>query len=92
MNGIVSKLKAIEVNIDDEDKASRLIWPLPSSYEHMKLILMYGKETMVFSEVTSKLFSEKKRLSSGGGNISSEDSPFAVNNGKGNSKKDFFFI
>ncbi|KAL2513195.1 Oxysterol-binding protein-related protein 1C [Abeliophyllum distichum] len=44
-NGIVSELEAIGVKLDDEDKVLRLIWSLPSSYEHIKPILMYGKET-----------------------------------------------
>ena len=34
------------------------------SYEHMKSILMYEKETVVFSEVTSKLLSKERRLGS----------------------------
>ena len=56
-------------------------------YEHMKLFLMYGKETMLFSEVTSKLFSKKKGWVVGGDNVSSEDSALSVDNGKGNSKR-----
>ena len=58
LNDIISKLEAIEVRIDNENKALGFIWFLPSSYEHMKPILMYGKGTVVVSEVTSKLFSE----------------------------------
>ena len=61
--GIVSKLKVIGMNIEDEDKALRLIWSLPTSFEHMKSIFMYGKETLLFSKVTTKLFFEEKRLS-----------------------------
>ena len=53
----------------------------------MKPILMYGKESLVFSEVTSKLFSEEKRLSGSGGNVSFEDSVLVVENGRRNSKK-----
>ena len=45
-------------------KALRLIWSLSATYEHMKPILMYEKETVVFLEVTSKLFSEERRLGS----------------------------
>ena len=81
LNGIVSELEAIRVKIDDEDKALRLIWSLPSSYEHMKPILVYGKETVIFSEVTSNLLSEERRLSSGGNN-SSEGSALTVENEK----------
>ena len=46
LNSIVSELEAIGVKIDDEDKALRFIWSLPPSYEHMKPILMYRKETI----------------------------------------------
>ncbi|PHT54045.1 hypothetical protein CQW23_08507 [Capsicum baccatum] len=65
LNGIVSELESIGVKIDDEDKALRLIWSLPSSYKHMQPMLMYEKETVISSEVTSKLISEKKRLKNG---------------------------
>ena len=45
---------------------------------------MYGNETVILLEVTSKLFSKekKKKLNGGGSNISSEYSILAVNNGK----------
>ena len=65
LNGIVSELESLKVKIDDEDKALRLIWSLPSSYKHMQPILMYGKDTLIFSEVISKLISEEKRLKNG---------------------------
>ena len=63
LNGIVSKLETLGVKMDDEDKALRLILSLPSSYEHMKPILIHGKEKIFFSKVTSKLLSEERRLS-----------------------------
>ena len=62
LNEIVSELEAIGVAIEDEDKALRLIWSLSATYDNMKLILMYEKETIIFSEVTSKLISKEKRL------------------------------
>lgn len=43
----------------------RLIWSLLPSYEHMKPILINGKEKIIFSEVTSKLLVEERRLISG---------------------------
>ena len=49
LNDIISYLEAIGVVISDEDKALCLIWSLPTSYEHMKSILMYGKDTLIFS-------------------------------------------
>ena len=62
LNGIVYELETIGVNIDDENKALRLIWSLPSSYEHIKLVLIYGKETLNFEEVASKIIYEERRL------------------------------
>lgn len=41
LNGIVYELETIGVKIHDEDKALRLIWSIPSSYEHIKPILIY---------------------------------------------------
>ncbi|KAL5736180.1 hypothetical protein ACOSQ2_030968 [Xanthoceras sorbifolium] len=80
LNGIVSELESIGVEIEDEDKALRLILSLPSSYEHMKPILVYGKETLNFTEVTGKLLSEERRLK-GGGRTSSEDTALVASNG-----------
>ncbi|PON42219.1 Zinc finger, CCHC-type [Trema orientale] len=87
LNVIVSELEAIRVKTDDEDKALRLIWSLPSSYEHMKPILMYKKETVIFSEVTSKLFSKERRLSNGGNSASSECSALMVDTKRRNFMK-----
>ncbi|KAE8665938.1 hypothetical protein F3Y22_tig00112523pilonHSYRG00165 [Hibiscus syriacus] len=90
LNGIVSELESIGVEIDDEDKALRLIWSLPSSYEHMQTVLMYGKENVNFSEVTSKLISEERMLKNGE-NKSSESGALSVcgnrNKYKGSKKK-----
>lgn len=49
LNGIVSELEAIAVKLHDEDITLRLIWSLPPFYEHMKPILVYGKDKIVFS-------------------------------------------
>ena len=81
LNGIVSELETMGVKLDDEDIALRLIWSLPSSYEHMKPILIHGKEKIIFSEITSKLFSEEKRLS-GGNNVSPENSALVADGWK----------
>ncbi|PON57752.1 hypothetical protein PanWU01x14_171140 [Parasponia andersonii] len=87
LNGIVSELEAIEVKIEDEDKVLRVIWSLPPSYEHVKPTLVYGKETVAFSEITSKLLSEERRLTCGGINIPSEGSVLVVDTKKKNSMK-----
>ncbi|KAJ9535094.1 hypothetical protein OSB04_un001831 [Centaurea solstitialis] len=81
LNNVVSELEAIGVKVEDEDKALRLILSLPSSYEHMKPILMYGKETLKFADVTSKLLSEEKRLE-GGSMTSSEGTVLVARHGK----------
>ncbi|CAL5211080.1 unnamed protein product [Lathyrus oleraceus] len=62
LNGIFYELETIGVEINDEDKALRLIWSLPSSYEHIKHVLIYDKETLSFEEVASKIISEERRL------------------------------
>ena len=40
----------------------RLTWSLPSSYEHIKPVLVDGKETLSFEEVAIKITSEERRL------------------------------
>ncbi|KAJ0624083.1 putative RNA-directed DNA polymerase [Helianthus annuus] len=81
LNNIVSELEAIGVKVEDEDKTLRLILSLTSSYEHMKPILMYGKETLKYADVTEKLLSEEKRLGSSG-HTSSEGTVLICGNGK----------
>lgn len=85
LNGIISELESIGVKIEDEDKALRLVLSLPQSYEHMKPILVYGKETLVFAEVTGKLLSEERRLMSEGKTSSETLAMAASSKGK---KKD----
>ena len=85
LNGIVSQLEAIEVKVDEKDKALRLILSLPTSYEHMKTVLMYGKDSLDFAETTSKLLSEERRLKSEGRD-SHNNSMLVVGNRK---KKNF---
>ncbi|XP_058745971.1 uncharacterized protein LOC131618829 [Vicia villosa] len=50
LEGLYQGKESIGVKIDNEDKASRLIWYLPSSYEHIKHVSIYGKETLSFEE------------------------------------------
>ena len=47
LNDIISYLEAIGVVISNEDKTLRLIWFLLTSYERMKLILIYGKDMVI---------------------------------------------
>lgn len=85
LNGIISELESIGAKIEDEDKALRLILSLPRSYEHMKPILVYGKETLVFAEVTGKLLLEERRLMSEGRPSSENSAMVAFSRGR---KKD----
>lgn len=62
LNGIVYELETIGVKIHDEDKALRLIWSIPSSYEHIKPILIYQKETLSIEKIASKIISKERRL------------------------------
>ena len=75
--------EGIRVVIFDEDKALRLIWYLPTSYEHMKPILMYGKDMVIYSKVTTKLLSEERRLSSEKNALAAENA-LVVKEGKSN--------
>jgi len=58
LNDIVSELRTVGVKIEDEYKALRLILSLPSSYEHIKHVLLYGKGTLSFEEVARKNIAE----------------------------------
>ena len=81
LNGIISNLEAIGVVISDEDKALLLTWSLPTSYENMKSILMHGKDTVIYLEVTTKLLSEERRLGSEK-NVSTVENALVVRKGR----------
>ena len=49
------KLLAIDVKIDEEDKALILLSSLPESYDHIVTTMLYNKETLILKEVTSTL-------------------------------------
>ena len=84
LNSIMTELEAIGVKIEDEDKALRLLWSLPTSYKHLLPTLIYGKETIDLEEVSSTLLSEERRLS-GESTETTDVSALAV---VGNWKKD----
>ena len=58
---------------------------LPPSYEHIKPISMYEKESLNFAEVTGKLLFEERRLKSEG-RASIENSALVASKGE---KKNF---
>ena len=83
MNDIISDLETIGVVIFDDDKALRLIWSLLTSYEHIKPISMYGKDTVIHSKVTTKLLCEERRLGSDK-SVSTVENSLVVKEGKKN--------
>ena len=62
-NKVINKLLAVDVKIDEEDKALILFSSLPESYDHIVTTMLYGKGTLILEEVTSTLLSNeiKKR-------------------------------
>jgi len=60
-NKIINKLLAIDVKIDEEDKALILLSSLPESYDHIVTTMLYGKEALILEEVTSTPLSNEIR-------------------------------
>src|SRR5436189_5522003 len=50
-NKIVSDLLALEVKMEEEDKALILLSSLPPSYDHLVTTILYGKETLELEHV-----------------------------------------
>src|SRR4051812_32967412 len=50
-NKIVSDLLALEVKMEEEDKALILLSSLPPSYDHLVTTILYGKETLELEDV-----------------------------------------
>jgi len=50
-NKIISKLLAVDVKIDKEDKTLILLSSLLESYDHIITTMLYGKETLILEEV-----------------------------------------
>ena len=57
-NRILSNLWALKVKLEKEDKALLLLSSLPSSYDHLTTIIMYGKETLELKDVRQMLQNE----------------------------------
>ena len=62
-NKVISEFLAVDVKIDDKDKALILLSSLPQSYDHIVTIMLYGKKTLILKEVTSTLLSNEIRKS-----------------------------
>ena len=46
---------ALEVKLEEEDKALLLLSSLPSSYDHLAITIMFGKETLELKDVKQML-------------------------------------
>ena len=53
------------VNLEDEDKVILLLVSLPTSFNHLVIMLMYDKETLELEKVTSALLSHFKEKQNG---------------------------
>ena len=60
-NKVISELLAVDVKIDEEDKALILLSSLQESYDHIITTMLNGKETLILEEVTLTLLSNKIR-------------------------------
>lgn len=69
----------------DEDMAFLLIRSLPSTYGHLKQTLLYGKEKLVYNEITSTLISDEQRRKSTGEELQAEG--MMVHKGRSEKKK-----
>jgi len=58
---VIRELLAVDVKIDEEDKALILLSSLPESYNHIITTMLYDKETLILEEVTSTLLSNEIR-------------------------------
>ena len=66
-NRLIMELDTIGVKTEVEDKAIILLVSLPSSYEHLRTTLLYGKDTLGLDKVVATLISHeamKKKESS----------------------------
>ena len=66
-NMLNTQLSSFEVNYEDEDKALLLLASLPTSFDYLVTMLIFGEETIVLKEVTSALLSHIKMKQDGNG-------------------------
>src|SRR5436190_17800046 len=60
-NKIISYLLALEVKLEEEDKALLLLGSLPPSYDHLVTTIMYGKETLELDDIRVVLINNEIR-------------------------------
>ena len=66
-NMLNTQLSSFEVNYEDEDKALLLLASLPTSFDYLVTMLIFGEETIVLKEVTNALLSHIKMKQDGNG-------------------------
>ena len=54
-NRILSDLLALEVKLEEEDKAILLLFSFTSSYDHLATTIMYGNEILELEDVRQML-------------------------------------
>ncbi|KAL7219791.1 hypothetical protein ACSBR2_012785 [Camellia fascicularis] len=60
-NKILTDLKNLDVQIDDEDKALLLLNSLPDTYDYLTITLLYGKEKIKYVDVSNALVNNEFR-------------------------------
>jgi len=60
-NKVINELLAVDVKIDEEDKALILLSSLIRSYDHIITTMLCGKKTLILEEITSTLLSNEIR-------------------------------
>lgn len=65
-NKVIIDIKAIDVNIEDENNAIILLNSLSYSYKHFMNTLLYGKQSLITEDFKSTLNSKKYRKKSKG--------------------------
>jgi len=63
-NKVINELLTVDVKIDEKDKVLILLSSLSESYDHIVTTMLYGKEILIFKEVTSTLLSNEIRKKS----------------------------
>ena len=86
-NMIISELLAVDVKIDEEDKALILLSSIPQSYDHIVTTMLYGKDILILEEVTGTLLSNeiRKRLNQAG---EEESAHVVMGRGEGKTSQD----
>lgn len=84
-NRILTEVLALDVKIEEEDKALLLLASLPTSYDHIVTTLLFGKDTLKIDEVIASLLMNESRKSNGD-HASGESRLLAADGGRGRSE------